>query len=56
MEEKIQQLKKELLEKFDAVKSMQELNDLKVLYQGKKGIITELNSGIKDVPAEEKKD
>ena len=56
MEEKIQQLKKELLEKFDAVKSMQELNDLKVLYQGKKGIITELNSGIKDVPAEEKKE
>lgn len=56
MKEKIDLLIKELKEKFDAVKTNQELNDLKVLYMGKKGIITELNTGIKDVKPEEKKD
>ena len=40
-------LKKEYLEK--------DLNDLKVKYLGKKGLITELNSEIKNVPNEEKK-
>ena len=39
---------KELSEKIDNVKSMQELNDVKVEYTGKKGIITELQNGIKD--------
>ena len=39
---------KELSEKIDNVKSMQELNDVKVNYTGKKGIITELQNGIKD--------
>ena len=39
---------KELSEKIDNVKSMQELNDVKVIYTGKKGIITELQNGIKD--------
>ena len=39
---------KELGEKISNVKSMQELNDVKVEYTGKKGIITELQNGIKD--------
>ena len=39
---------KELEEKISNVKSMQELNDVKVEYTGKKGIITELQNGIKD--------
>lgn len=38
------------------VSSMKELNELKVKYLGKKGVITELNSKIKDVPNEEKKE
>ena len=38
----------ELKEKMSNVKSMQELNDVKVIYTGKKGIITELQNGIKD--------
>ena len=48
---------KELLEK-DLVDNigMKELNDLKVKYLGKKGLITELNSEIKNVPNEEKKE
>ena len=32
------------------------LNDLKIKYLGKKGLITELNSEIKNIPNEEKKD
>ena len=39
---------KEMEEKINNVKSMQELNDVKVIYNGKKGIITELQGGIKD--------
>ncbi len=36
--------------------TLNELNDLKVKYLGKKGIITELNSEIKNIPNEEKKE
>lgn len=56
MQEKIEQLKKEIAEKIANVKTMQELNDIKALYMGKKGVITELNNGIKDVVPEEKKE
>ena len=56
MQEKIEQLKKDIAEKFENVKNMQELQDLKVLYMGKKGIITELNNVIKDVAPEMKKE
>lgn len=44
----------EMNEKINSVKSMQELNDVKVVYTGKKGIITELQGGIKD--AQDKKE
>ncbi len=48
---------RELLEKdLVELSSLQELNDLKVKYLGKKGLITELNSEIKNVPNEEKKE
>ena len=56
MKEKVSALLEELNKAFADVKSMQDLNDLKVQYQGKKGIITELSAGIKDVPNEEKKE
>ena len=48
---------KELMEK-DLVDSigLNELNDLRIKYLGKSGLITLLNSEIKDVPNEEKKD
>ena len=48
---------KELM-KNDLVPSinMNELNDLKVKYLGKKGLITELNSEIRNIPNEEKKE
>ena len=56
MEEKINKLLSELKEKFDEITNMQQLNDLKAEYMGKKGIITELSSGIKDVVNEKKKE
>ena len=56
MQEKMKKILEELAQKFEEVKTLQELNDLRVAYQGKKGIITELSSGIKDVPNEEKKE
>ncbi len=50
---------KEILEKLESeVSSIQkigELNDFKVKYMGKKGIISELNSKIREIPNEEKK-
>ena len=48
MKEKIELLCKEINEKVNNVSSIKELSDLKVEYLGKKGIITELQSGIKD--------
>jgi len=48
MIENIDNLCEEIKEKITKVSSIKELNDLKVEYMGKKGIITELQSGIKD--------
>jgi len=56
MKEKVELLVKELNEKISKVTNTKELNDLKIEYIGKKGIITELQSGIKDVKPEEKKE
>ena len=54
MKERVEVLCKEIEEKINSVLSIKELNDLKTEYTGKKGIITELSSGIKD--AEDKKE
>ena len=48
MKERIETLCSEIIEKIDKVNDLKELNDLKVEYMGKKGIITELQSGIKE--------
>jgi len=40
----------------EQISSLEELNDLKVKYMGKKGLITELSSQIKNIPNEEKKE
>ena len=53
---KFDEIKKLIEEDKKNVKDLNSLNDLKVKYLGKKGLITELNSGIKDVPNEEKKE
>ena len=46
---------KEIDDSIKKVNNMQQLKDLKVTYLGKKGIITELNYKIKDLPNEEKR-
>ena len=56
MQEKMKKVLDELMQKFEKVSTLQELNDLRVAYQGKKGIITELNSAIKEIPNEQKKE
>ena len=56
MKEKVELLKSELIEKLNNIKSIKELNDLKAEYMGKTGVITIMQSGIKDVPNEEKKE
>ena len=52
----VNNIKEELMTIFDDVGTMNELNDLKVEYLGKKGKITELNSLIKTLANEEKKE
>lgn len=48
MKEKVELICSEIIKSIDTAKTINELNDLKVKYMGKKGIITELQSGIKD--------
>ena len=53
---KINEVKENLKKDYNDNINMKELNDLKVKYLGKKGLITELNSEIKNIPNEEKKE
>ena len=53
---KIEDVKELLLNDMKSVTDLNSLNDLKVKYLGKKGLITELNQEIKNVPNEEKKE
>ena len=52
----IEDIRKELEKEIDAVKDLKELNLLHIKYLSKKGIITELNSKIKDVSNDKKKE
>ena len=53
---KIEDVKELLLNDMKNVTDLNSLNDLKVKYLGKKGLITELNQEIKNIPNEEKKE
>ena len=54
--ENIEKVKVELENDMVEIDNLNDLNDLKVKYMGKKGLISELNSLIKDIPNEEKKE
>lgn len=53
---KIEDVKIQIEQDLEKVQDLKVLNDLKVKYLGKKGLITELNSEIRNVPNEEKKE
>lgn len=53
---KIEEIKNLLASDKNSVTDIKNLNDLKVKYLGKRGIITELNSEIKNIQNEEKKE
>ena len=53
---KFDEIKKSLEEDLKDVEDLKVLDDLRIKYLGKKGLITELNSEIKNVPNEEKKE
>lgn len=54
--EKVKEIRLLLEQDKENIKNLNELNDFKVKYLGKKGLITELNSEIKNIPNEEKKE
>ncbi len=54
MKEKLEQIRKITKEKIKDLKSMQELTDLKAKVLGKKGELTEILRGMKDLSAEER--
>ena len=56
MKEKIEQIKKDMLEELSSVNDLKTLNDIKVKYMGKKGIITEATNYIKEVDVSLKKE
>ena len=53
MKEKLEQIRNMAKQKAEEIKNMQELNDLKVKMLGKKGELTEILRGMKDLSSEE---
>ena len=53
---KVEEVKRSIEEDLKEVSDLKTLNDLRVKYLGKKGLISELNSEIKNIPNEEKKE
>lgn len=52
----MENIKKDIQQDLENVQDIKALNDLKIKYIGKKGIITELYSKMKEIPNEEKKE
>lgn len=55
MEEKINSIKTSLDNDINNITNLNELNEIKVKYLGKKGLVTELTSNMKDLSIEERK-
>ncbi len=55
MEEKVESIKNELVKDLESTKTIQDVQNLKVKYLGKKGLVTELTANMKDLSIDEKK-
>lgn len=56
MNEKVNSIKEEILNDISNISSLKELGDLKVKYLGKKGLVTELTSNMRELSIEDKKE
>ena len=56
MKEKVEQIKSSIEEDIKAVKTLQDIVDIKAKYIGKQGLITELTKNMKDYSIEERKE
>ncbi len=56
MKQKMDEIKKNLEVEMKDVEDLKQLNDLRIKYLSKKGIVTELSSMMKEIPNEEKKE
>ena len=54
MKEKLEQISKQAKEKISEIKDLQALNDVRVKILGKKGELTEILRGMKDLSPEER--
>lgn len=54
--EKIRNLKEEISKDIESVKVLKDIQDLKVKYLGKKGLVTELTSNMKELTPDERKE
>ncbi len=55
MKEKIEMIRKQFKEDSKEISTTNQIQDLKVKYLGKKGLVTEISSMMKEVPVDEKK-
>jgi phenylalanyl-tRNA synthetase alpha chain len=56
IKEKVNNIREELVKDIDNIKSINDINDLKVKYLGKKGLITDLTANMKDLSIDERKE
>ncbi|MFV0249589.1 MAG: phenylalanine--tRNA ligase subunit alpha [Bacilli bacterium] len=56
MKEKLIKINQEIIEKFKEIETEKQLEEIRILYLGKKGEISELTSNLKDLTLEEKKE
>ena len=56
MKEEVKKLKNEVLKKIDECTNLKEVNELKVIYLGKKGPVNDLSMKLKEVAPEEKRE
>ena len=54
MKEQIAKIKENAIQEIENAKTLQELNDVRVKYSGKKGELTAVLKGMKDLSAEER--